>query len=62
MGRTLDEVVASLPPARREKIKARVAEIVAEEKSPVRAAEPEAIVARPAPKRRARAAAARRKA
>jgi hypothetical protein len=33
MGRTLDQVLAKLPSARRAKIAARVAEIVAEEKS-----------------------------
>jgi hypothetical protein len=33
MGRTLDQVMAKLPAARRAKIEARVAEIVAEEKS-----------------------------
>ena len=33
MGRTLDQVLAKLPAARRAKIEARVAEIIAEEKS-----------------------------
>jgi hypothetical protein len=33
MGRTLDQVLAKLPAARRAKVEARVAEIIAEEKS-----------------------------